>query len=140
MYFPPILVLWCSLCIALQRPHAMFVLFCVLDMVVFLVAPSPPFVWLCHVPPLTIVCLASLPFPFSPPPPPPTLLAPQGVLLCGLTSSQVQAVVVGPAHAGGHHLSSVLKFVALRDATKPADVMPLGGAWSSSLDGGDPAR
>jgi hypothetical protein len=64
----------------------------------------------------------------------------QGVLLCGLTSTQVQAVVVGPAHAGGHHLSSVLKFVALRDAVRPSDVMPLGGAWSKDIDGGDPAR
>lgn len=64
----------------------------------------------------------------------------QGVLLCGLTSTQVQAVVVGPAHAGGHHLSSVLKFVALRDAVRPSDVMPLGGAWNKDIDGGDPAR
>jgi hypothetical protein len=64
----------------------------------------------------------------------------QGVLLCGLTSTQVQAVVVGPAHAGGHHLSSVLKFVALRDAARPSDVMALGGAWSKDVDGGDPAR
>lgn len=62
------------------------------------------------------------------------------MLLCGLTAGQVQAVVVGPAHAGGHHLSSVLKFVALRDATRPADVMALGGAWSKEIDGGDPAR
>lgn len=62
------------------------------------------------------------------------------MLLCGLTAAQVQAVVVGPAHAGGHHLSSVLKFVALRDAARPADVMALGGTWSKKVDGGNPAR
>jgi hypothetical protein len=64
----------------------------------------------------------------------------QAVLLCGLDHTLVSSVLTGPAHSGGHHLSSVLKLVALRDGARPSDIMPLGGAWSQALDGGSPAK
>eukprot|EP00878_Enallax_costatus_P003002 GHUV01003200.1.p1 GENE.GHUV01003200.1~~GHUV01003200.1.p1 ORF type:complete len:621 (+),score=248.51 GHUV01003200.1:699-2561(+) len=62
----------------------------------------------------------------------------KALLVCGLNAQQVHSVVAGPAHAGGHHLSSQLRFVTLRNAARPADLSPLGGPWDPEIDAGDP--
>lgn len=70
----------------------------------------------------------------------PTIHCPlQGVLLCGLSKSQLDAVHLGPAHAGGQHLAKELQLVALRSAGRD-ELSPLGGPWNPQLDGGEPGR
>eukprot|EP00879_Flechtneria_rotunda_P009759 GHRR01010209.1.p1 GENE.GHRR01010209.1~~GHRR01010209.1.p1 ORF type:complete len:718 (+),score=276.21 GHRR01010209.1:881-3034(+) len=62
----------------------------------------------------------------------------KAVLLCGLDSKQGASIIAGPQHSGGAHMAPLLKFVTLRNALRPSELSPLGGAWDPEQDGGDP--